>query len=337
MKSVSVIIPCRNEKKFIAQCLDSFIADDYPKELLTVFVCDGLSDDGTTDIINEYSNRHSFIKLITNEQKTTPYALNLGIKASNADVIILFGAHAEILPGFIRYNLNALEKDESVACAGGIIQNIPENKVAEIISYAQASPFGVGNAHFRTGGRFGYVDTVAFGAYKKEVFNEIGYFDEDLVRNQDDDFNFRLIKTGKKIYLSPDVKSKYYVRGSYKKLFKQYYQYGYWKVFVNKKHSTITTIRQLIPMMFVLFVTVGAVFSLIWPLLTKFYLSVWALYLIAAIYFTFKSKAKLTYTIGIIWCFLILHFSYGIGYLEGIWDFYLMGRGPRKSAGSITR
>lgn len=324
LKSVSIVIPCRNEEKYIGLCLNSIVNTTYPKDKLEVFVCDGRSSDRTLDIVNEFVQNKSYIKLLINEKQTTPVALNLGIKASKSDAVIILGAHAELYPDYIERCVEVLNKDSVIGCAGGIIENINEDARTEVIAKAMSSSFGVGNAHFRTGEKEGYVDTVAFGCYKREVFEKIGLFDEELTRNQDDEFNYRLIKGGYKIYLSHKIRSKYYVRSSYKNLFRQYYQYGYWKVYVNYKHKTVTTVRQIIPAIFVLFIIINGLLALKveffkWTLLIGL-----SLYLLIAFYSAFRKSSKLKTTFKIIMVFFILHFSYGIGYIEAIIDFFLL-------------
>ena len=200
-----------------------------------------------------------------------------------------------------------------------------------------SSAFGVGNAHFRTGSKNGFVDTVAFGAYRNEVFEKIGYFDEDLIRNQDDEFNFRLLQNGFKIYLNSNIKSKYYVRASFSKLYKQYYQYGYWKVYVNKKHKAVTSIRQLVPLFFVLFLFLGFTLSFLhWILGTLFSLGLLA-YIGLAIVFASQKSTSFEKITGIAYTFFLLHFSYGLGYLVGIFDFIALNKGPRISSQKLTR
>ncbi len=270
LPSISITIPARNEEKYIEKCILSILSADYPQEKIKIFVCDGLSTDNTREIVSSLSNKHKNIQLIDNEKQTTPFALNLGLKASNCAIKIILGAHAEIDKDFIKNNVSVLNDYPEVGCAGGIIENVYENESAETIGLAMSSAFGVGNAHFRTGSKNGFVDTVAFGAYRKEVFEKIGYFDEDLIRNQDDEFNFRLLQNGFKIYLNSNIKSKYYVRASFSKLYKQYYQYGYWKVYVNKKHKAVTSIRQLVPLFFILFLFLGLLF--------RFYTGCWEHY-----------------------------------------------------------
>jgi glycosyltransferase involved in cell wall biosynthesis len=336
MISVSITIPCRNEEHYIAKCLQSIVDCTYDKSHLTVFVCDGMSSDNTKAIILEFAQNYPFIHLIENSKKTTPFALNLGLKANNANIKIILGAHAEIYPDYINQCLQAFKFDEKIGCVGGVIENVYENQTAEIIGKAMSSGFGVGNAHFRTGQMDGFVDTVAFGAYKKEVFEKIGYFDEELIRNQDDEFNFRLLKHGFKIYLFRAIRSKYYVRASFKKLYKQYFQYGYWKVYVNKKHKTITTLRQIVPLLFVIYLIIGAILALLHPLILNLYLLVMVLYFFAGIYSAFKQNQKINTILGIVKTYFILHFSYGLGYLKGIIDFFMRNKSI-KSEESLTR
>jgi glycosyltransferase involved in cell wall biosynthesis len=266
-KTVSIIIPCKNEELYIERCINSILDNSYPKDLVTIYVCDGRSSDTTANIVRKISEVDKRVNLLVNEQETTPFALNLGLKTSSADIKIILGAHSEVDENFISENVNAFEVDKNIGCTGGVLENIYETKTAKTIGLAMSSSFGVGNARFRTGAEDGFVDTVAFGAYRKEVFDKIGYFDESLTRNQDDEFNYRLIKNGFKIYLSNKIKCKYYVRGSYEKLFKQYYQYGYWKVFVGKKHNAVTSVRQLVPFLFVVFLILGGISSLLHPYL----------------------------------------------------------------------
>ena len=328
--TVSIIIPCLNEKNYIAKCLDSIVHCTYPTNNLSIYVCDGMSTDGTRDIISQYSQKYNFIHLLDNPKKTTPFALNIGLKESKAEIKIILGAHSEIYPDFIDQCLLAFKNDPAIGCVGGIIENEFDDATSEAISCAMSSVFGVGSAHFRTGTKEGFVDTVAFGAYKQVVFDTIGYFDEELVRNQDDEFNYRVIKHGFKIYLSRSIRSKYYVRARFKKLFKQYYQYGYWKVYVNTKHKTVTTTRQIIPALFVSYIIFCFFTLLIKPLL-GFYLSlVFLLYTGLATFSAWRIASNLGKIPLIVYSFFILHLSYGIGYIEGVFNFLIIRKKPSK-------
>lgn len=334
--SVSIIIPCRNEEKYIERCVLSVLECEYPKELITVYVVDGMSDDNTVEIVKNISKTYPQVQLLENHKRTTPFALNIGLRRSDEDVKIILGAHSEVDKQFLKENIETLKIDPFIMCAGGVLENVYENKAAEIIGKAMSSPFGVGNAHFRTGAKDGYVDTVAFGAYRNELFDKIGYFDEELARNQDDEFNFRLLKSGYKIYLNSKIKCRYFVRGSFKKLYKQYYQYGFWKVFVNKKHKEVTTIRQLIPPMFVAYLLVFWMLLFANQYLFLLYISGVLFYLIAAMFFAAKKSSNVSEIFQISYCFLLLHISYGSGYLKGIIDFLVLNKRPNQNV-KMTR
>lgn len=328
---VSVVIPCRNEKDYIVACIQSVLHNNYKSEKIEVIVCDGMSDDGTFELLKNHAEKYPQLLILKNEKRTTPYALNLGIKNSTGDVIIILGAHAEMHGNYLNTCVDILNKKPDVWCCGGVLKNEAKDKTGEVISLAMTSPFGVGSAHFRTGAKEGYVDTVAFGAYRKEVFSLIGFFDDELTRNQDDEFNYRLTKAGKKIWLATDTSVKYFVRGNWKKLWSQYFQYGYWKVFVNRKHKMVTTIRQLIPFFFVLFLIAGIVSSCFSFVLLEIFMTVLFIYIISAIAFAARLSKSVIAISKIVYAFFILHMSYGFGYLKGVIDFFLL---QKKSAGA---
>lgn len=334
---VSIVIPCRNELKYIALCLDSIVAQDYPKDKLCVYVCDGQSDDGTVDIIKSYEEKYPYIKYLDNPHKTTPHALNLGLQKGGFDIGIILGAHAALAPDYVSKSVACFNIDPAIGCVGGIIENIHENEISEAIGLAMSSSFGVGNAHFRTATKDGYVDTVAFGAYKKEVFEKIGYFDESLVRNQDDEFNYRVIINGFKIWLSHDIKCVYYVRASFPKLLQQYKQYGYWKVFVNKKHKAVTTVRQLIPFIWVTYLIFAWIPALAYYPWIFLYLSGILLYLCVSLYAAWKLTKNPSTFLRVLRAFYTLHLGYGWGYLRGIIDFLILNKKPSSDSMKMSR
>lgn len=247
--------------------------------------------------------------------------MNVGIKYSKKDIIIIFGAHAYADKDFIKNNVKALENPE-VGCSGGPIKTISENETGKAIACAMSSPFGVGNALFRFAQKEMFVDTVAFGAYRREILDSIGYFDEELVRNQDDELNYRVIKAGHKILLSPKIKSVYYSRGSLSKLWKQYYQYGFWKVRVMQKHGKTASIRHLVPMAFVLTNLLGIILGLFFkPILCLWGIEV-IMYLLCDFISSFKvSKGNVGLMKYMPLIFPILHISYGLGFIAGLLDF----------------
>lgn len=330
MRTVAIVIPCRNEEKYIGKCLDSIIAQDYIPEAISVYVCDGKSTDGTIAIINAYAEKYFNIHHLVNERQSTPFALNLGITNSATDLVIILGAHSELYPDYVSKCMEAFSFDPAIGCTGGIIENVYESDAAAVIGKAMSSGFGVGNAHFRTGNKDGFVDTVAFGAYKREVFDKIGLFDEELIRNQDDEFNYRVIKAGYKIYLYKGIRSKYYVRASFGKLYNQYFQYGYWKVYVGKKHKAVTTLRQTVPLFFVLFLLGGALLSIANIVFLWLYVAGLGFYLMGSIVSAIERADSGKQIPQIMYSFFILHFSYGWGYLKGIIDFFIMNKQIRK-------
>lgn len=321
---VSIVIPCRNEEKYIGECLQSMVEQSYGIENIEVLVCDGYSEDNTQKIINEFNLKYPQVKLVLNEKRVAPSAMNLGIKRAEGEIIIIFGAHAYMDKDYVKLCVEKLNNDESLACVGGKIINISENGIAKAISLAMASPFGVGNALFRFSDKEQYVDTVAFGAYKKKIFDEIGLFDEEFVRNQDDELNFRVTQSGNKILLSPDIISHYYTRGSFSKLWRQYYQYGFWKVRVIQKHKRPASIRHLIPVLFVISMILGIGLSPFFKIARYGFAAELLAYFLGAFTFAVKtSKNNLKYVPQVMLTFFILHLSYGSGFLEGIFVFLL--------------
>jgi cellulose synthase/poly-beta-1,6-N-acetylglucosamine synthase-like glycosyltransferase len=291
---------------------------------MEIIVCDGMSDDGTAAILQTLQSEIPILKIIPNEKKITPIAMNKGIENASGDYILILGAHSTLDSNYISENARILDDQPGIWCSGGMLQNVFLDNRSKNISAAMSSPFGVGSAHFRTGAKSGEVDTVAFGLYRREVFSKIGLFDEQLVRNQDDELNFRIINAGGKIWLTLDTSVSYYVRASWKKLYQQYFQYGYWKVYVNRKHGTITTARQVVPLLFVLFLITAIISLLTGQHFRNFYSFIFIAYLVLAVASAIRYSSKPKDILEIMISFFILHFSYGTGYAKGILDFMIL-------------
>lgn len=326
--SVSIIVPCRNEARFITKFLDSVLANDYPKTNLEVLIIDGMSDDGTRDIIKSYTERHGFISLLDNAKKITPAALNLGIRCAKGEVVMRMDVHAEYPTNYISGLVSVL-LESGADNVGGLCVTVPAKNtvIGKAIAMALAHPFGVGNSYFRIGvTEPRWVDTVPFGCYRKEVFDRIGLFDEDLIRNEDDELNLRLIKHGGRILLVPQIVAYYYARDSLRKLWRMYFQYGYFKPLVARKIGGNLTIRQLVPGAFVLslvLLTVLAPWSGLASLLAGGLLSTYVAANICASWITaVRTKAKSAFALPLI--FPVLHFAYGLGFLKGAFDFLLL-------------
>ncbi|MGB1039988.1 MAG: glycosyltransferase family 2 protein [Flavobacteriales bacterium] len=331
---VSVVIPCRNEEKYIEKNIQSILNQEYKGEI-KIFVVDGMSDDNTRQIVENFSE--SSVVLLDNPHQYTPHALNIGIEKSAGEYFVILGGHSFLDKDFIKKNVEILESNSEIGCSGGQIKNIYENEEGELIAKAMSSKFGVGNATFRIGGEAGFVDTVAFGMYRKEIHDQIDGFDETLVRNQDDEYNFKVTQAGYKIYFDPEIISHYYVRGSYSKLWKQYYQYGYWKVYVNKKHKTVTSLRQLVPLFFVIGLIIGSILSIFYFVFQFLLFAGIILYFHMSLMAGRKQTGSVDNMGRVAKVFPILHLSYGFGYLSGIFNFLILNKKPSNRSKALTR
>lgn len=331
---VSIVVPCRNEDKFIGRCLDSIIVSDYSKDKLQVLVVDGISEDRTRKIVKEYSERFPFISLLDNHKRITSSAFNRGIEAAKGEIIMIMGAHSTYKRDYISQCVSHLISG-AADNVGGIWKILPQNNslVAKSIAYALSSAFGAGNAHYRIGSKKPrYVDTLFGGCYKRELFDKIGLFDEDLLRTQDSEFNARLIKNGGRILLVPTIISYYYARKSLHDLWRMNLLYGYYKPLAAKKVGRVYTLRQLIPPLFVFSVVASLISSIFFKPFLWLFLFVLGSYIIANLGFSLKISFKREFR-----CFLVLplvfatiHFGWGIGYLKGVWDFIIFKKDKKK-------
>lgn len=335
---VSVIIPCRNEVNYIGNLIDSILVNDIGLENIEILIIDGMSDDGTRDSIKERINEYNNIFLIDNINQKTPYAFNIGIRKAKGNIISIIGARCTISNNYLSEVNRVLISNKSIGCVGGKTHQIFEDKNSKIISKAMSTKFGIGFSNKRLFSKDTYADTVGSPSFRREIFDEIGFFDEVLTRNQDDDFSFRLTKHKYKILLKANIWMKYKVRASFNMLFRQYKQYGYWKVFVNKKHKTVTTLRQLFPMIFIVSFCLLTLLSFVSPFF--FYLLIIKLFLYTTLnlFFSFIDNGfNFTDLVKQMYTYLILHISYGSGYLEGIYDFVLFNKSPNKKNEKLSR
>jgi len=317
MSKISIIIPCLNEEKYIGNCIRSVLESDYPHDDMEIIIVDGGSTDNTINIINDYQQKHSFIKLMHNSKKIVPISMNIGTENASGEYIIRLDAHAsypkDYFSKLIHYH-QVLDGDN----IGGVwnTEVLNQNKLSMAIKNVLSDKFGVGGAKFRTGVyKVEEVDTVPFGCFKKKIFQKVGLYDERLVRNQDIELNKRIKKAGGKIYLVPDIECTYYARETFKDLAKNNFANGKWNIltaYYTKRLSSLS-IRHFIPLFFVL--------SLILPLLCCYHISVmiFVLYLsvITARSFQIKKETTLLYQV---FAFLVLHVSYGFGSLSGVFD-----------------
>ena len=325
---VSAMIIVRNEENRIAKCLDSLLYQDYPADNYEIIIVDGESTDRTLDIVKErvelVKKEKSVpnLRIINNPKHILASGWNIGIKAAKGEYVIRPDAHAYVETNFISKNVETMLKVKNVSCLGGQMTTLSDSKAGKIIDQALSSPFGVGGSKFRYSKKAEYVDTVAYGLYKKSVFDEIGYFNEALIRTQDNDLHRRMKDAGMKFYLNPEIHSYYYSRDSYEKLIKQQFNNGKWTMINFLLRPGKMSIRHFIPLMFVLAIlltaTVGVIVHSIWWLtLVGIFL-----HLICGLYFAYKRTSLFSHMLILPFVFFLIHFSYGIGSINGFIFFY---------------
>jgi glycosyltransferase involved in cell wall biosynthesis len=283
-----------------------------------------MSSDKTREIVEFYSTRYEYIKLLHNPKKIVPVSMNIGIKEAKGDYIIRLDAHADYPVDYF-FKLIAWHQKLDADNVGTTIvtkvknQTLKANSIKKVLSHK----FGVGNSDFRTGVKeVKEVDTVPFGCYKKEVFEKYGLYDERLVRNQDIELNKRIINGGGKIYLIPDVQCTYYARENFTALAKNNFSNGYWNILTAYYTKTLNSLslRHFIPLIFVLSLLIPTFLALFIP--NFIYVALFSLgsYLALVIIMSLKSKAKGNSFFFLIMSFFTLHLSYGVGSLIGIFS-----------------
>ena len=321
---VTVIMPIRDEAGFIKESLGAVLAQDYGQNLIEVIVSDGMSTDGTREVVGSFQAAHPNLKMIDNPGLIAPTGLNAALRESNGEIIIRVDGHCVIAPDYVSRCVDHLLHD-GVDGVGGPIETVGETFCSAAIALAMSSSFGVGGAAFRTvKDRAMFVDTVAFPAYTRLAIENAGMYDEELVRNQDDEYNYRLRGLGRKILLTPDINSRYYSRSSIATLWRQYFQYGFWKVRVMQKHIGQMRLRQFAPPLFVTFLLASSLLGTVFPPSRWAFASVLSLYaianLVASALVAREGGVRSLPLMPLI--FAVLHFSYGLGFLAGLGKFW---------------
>lgn len=248
--TVSVIIPCLNEGQHIEMCIKSLLVQEGVGEDAEVIIADGMSEDATRGIVAAIARNAQNLRLVDNPSRTTPSAMNKGINVSRGRYIAILGAHTQYAPDYLRTCIELLETHPSASCVGGPIVSKGRTLFGRAVATAMSHPVGIGNAKHRQPHYEGYAEGACFPMFRREVFEKIGLYDETLLRNQDDELNYRLAKYGEKVFISPRARCTYYVRETPIQLFKQYFHYGFWRVAVLRKHRVPASLRQLVPPVF---------------------------------------------------------------------------------------
>jgi glycosyltransferase involved in cell wall biosynthesis len=344
---VSVISPCRNEVRHIEGFVESLLAQDYPADLWDLIVADGMSDDGTREILRGLEKKHApRLRVIENPGRIVSIGLNEAIRQARGRYIVRVDCHTEYAPDYIRRSIEVLEKT-GADNAGGPARTKAKGFLAEAIAAAYHSGFSCGGARFHNPDYEGYVDTVVYGCWRTSIFEKIGLFDETLVRNQDDELNLRITRSGGKIWQSPAIASWYYPRGRLSALFCQYFQYGFWKVAVIRKHKLPASWRHLVPGAFV-----GGNLALLAAILCAglagqtgaFHLAIALLAVADGLYVVATTVAAAVTARRYGWrllpilpaVFAVYHVSYGLGFLAGLSRLLIVPR-SLSSEGAFTR
>ncbi len=333
---VSIVVACRNEIKHIAAFLDSILAQDMTGIAWEAILADGMSNDGTREILDEYNIRHPQLRVIANPGRIVSTGLNAAIRASRGEIIMRMDAHTSYAADYCRLCLETLEST-GADNVGGPARTKAVGSQARAVSAAYHSRFSTGGARFHNVDYEGLVDTVPYGCWRKETLERLGLFDESLVRNQDDELNLRLVRSGGKIWQNPAIASWYSPRPTLSALFRQYFQYGFWKVAVLRKHYIPGSWRHLVPVLFVLtniFLGIGMAVTAVgasqwFNVAAGLWLALATTYVSACLFASLLSAARhgwatLPYLPA---AFAAYHFSYGFGFLMGLLKL-TVGPGP---------
>lgn len=330
---VSVIMPVCNEGDFIERSLEAVLTQDY--DLFEVLIADGMSTDVTRKLIAERAATHPAIPLtiLENPGRRASTGLNAALRAARGDIIVRVDGHTIIEPDYVSQCVALLDSGEAQNVGGRMTATgvVPFSRA---VALATSSRFGVGGARFHYSEREEWVDTVYLGAWPRELFERVGLFDEEMVRNQDDEFNYRLLEHGGKILLSPRIKSQYYNRTTVKSLWSQYFQYGYWKVRVMQKHPLQMKPRHFAPAAFIVVLLVSLIFAPFSLAARAVWFGLMATYVILNLLASVlscarKSEWKLLPLIPV--AFAVVHFAYGAGFLVGLIRFWKRwGEAPQK-------
>jgi glycosyltransferase involved in cell wall biosynthesis len=321
-KSLSIVIPCRNEELYIGGCINSFLKMDYPTELVEILVIDANSSDRTRRIVQEFQTNNKNIRLINNPHLYTPHALNLGIKNAQNEYVMIASAHSDYSEFYLSESLKAIDNFNADGVGGNLTTNVKnKNKKTLSICKVLSNKFGVGNSIFRIGSNEPVrVDVVPFGIYRRDLLIEIGLYNESLIRNHDMELSKRLISKGKRIFLIPSAKCTYYARENYFEIFKNNFGNGFWvplTIYLTKQLNSLSP-RHFAPFIFILSLILPIILMLWFPILGIISLVSFLTYFFTIIVQSSKLKDDSTSFKYIFLAFITLHFSYGLGSMLGM-------------------
>lgn len=321
-KFVAIIIPTLNEEKFITQCLNSVINQTYPLEKMDIIVVDGGSKDGTRSIVEKFHVHYENIRLLNNSGRIQSIAFNIGVKSSDAPYLIRLDAHAIYDSKYIELCIMRLQENVNRGNVGGRWDIVAQNStlMAQANAILNSCKFGIGGASFRVGALAGNVDTVPFGAFPRNVIDKIGGMREDLIRGEDNEFNFRIRNAGYEIFFDPNIVCTYYARATMKESIKQMYANGKSIGHLLRIDRRIISLRHFVPFLFTLSIISSFVLSFVIKWFACFLCLIFVVYffadILASICMAYKNGRK--FFLPLLVLFFMVHISYGWGTIIGI-------------------
>jgi glycosyltransferase involved in cell wall biosynthesis len=339
----SVVLPIRNEAAFIERTIASIQANDYPRDRVEIIVVDGMSNDGTLEIVQRLAAADGRIQVHRNPKRVVPSGMNIGIRQSKGECIQIVSGHCWLDPGHIRQAVQAMHDHPDAWRVGGVIETVGTGYIGQVIAAAQTHPVGVGSGNdaWTSKAADGYYRDVPLPVVRRWYYDKVGLFDEQLVRNQDTDLTLRAMDMGCVSYLSTTVRSKYFARTSFRKLFHQHFMDGYFRIRNIQKSRRPASPRQVVPLAFVLAWVVLILAGLFWRPALMGLAALAGLYLLALLGGAVSVALARGWRVGALTplAFALMHFGYGLGSLKGVWA-WLICRGrfvPRPEDHGITR
>lgn len=333
--AVTIILPMRNEEKWIAACIESILRQDYPRDRMEVLLVDGMSTDRSREIVSEYAQRHPFLKLVDNPERIQVTALNAGIRAATGDYVLRMDAHSQYGDDYVSKCVYYAQKTRAEN-VGGPVVTCPgaDTLMARCIARITSHRLVVGGSAFRTTNKAQYADTCVFGTWRRELFDQIGLFNEALVRGEDNEFNSRTMRYGGRIFMTPEIRIRYFNQATLRGLMRQAYGNGVYHILTMVANPAAFKVRYFAPFAFVLWLTFFGLLSLVhWAFLIPL-LGACAAYALAAVAVALQIGASDDWRLALYVppCMLGYHVAYGVGTLAGVVRFLVFGGEHRAKA-----
>lgn len=315
---VSVVIPFLNEERFIRSCVESVLAQDYGRDNIEILFVDGGSQDGSRRMIEGFVSNSKNMRLLENPNRIVSSGLNIGIRESRGDHVLILSGHAALDKSYLSSCMSKLDEKEA-GCVGGKVMMMAEGFIKKAISIARGSLIGGSILPHRYSKEGCFARTAAYGVYKREVFDKIGFFDETMDHDQDEELNWRIFNSGLKIYFNPEAKASYLLKRGLLGVTKQLFRHTYWKAKTAKKHPGFLKFRFIIPSLFLLDLVIFLAAGLFHPIPFYIFAMQLAAYLSVVLAFSlwlsFKNGTRYLFALPAV--YLAIHLSTALGLLTG--------------------